>query len=105
MCEDPTGVYNMFISEKDVLHVSQLARISLSDAEVTAFTSQLEQILTFIDKLNAVDVSGVEPTASILDLVNVKRSDTVQQDFTPDKILANAPGREQDFFSVPQIIE
>jgi aspartyl-tRNA(Asn)/glutamyl-tRNA(Gln) amidotransferase subunit C len=95
----------MFISEQDVLYVSQLARISLSEGEVKAFTAQLERILGFINKLDELDVSGVEPTASILSLENVKRQDTVRQDFTAESILSNAPAREKDFFAVPPVIE
>ncbi len=95
----------MALTEKDVLYVSKLARISLSPSEVTAFTSQLEQIMAFIDTLNEVDVSGVEPTASILNLENVKREDISKSDFKPDQMLANAPSRNADFFAVPQVIE
>lgn len=95
----------MFITEKDVLYVSKLARISLSENEVKAFTVQLEQILGFINKLDELDVSKVEPTASILNLENVKRQDSNRQDFTPEEVLANAPVREKDFFAVPPVIE
>lgn len=95
----------MLITEKDVLHVARLARISLSDQEVKAFTSQLEQILGFIGKLNEVDVSNVEPTASIIEKNNVLRADECKNEFKPDQVLANAPARDRDFFSVPQVIE
>jgi len=95
----------MAITEKDVLHVAKLSRLSLSNAEAASFTAQLDGIIGFIGKLNEVDVTDIEPTASILDAKNVVRPDTTRKDYATEEMLKNAPDREGDLFAVPKIIE
>ena len=95
----------MAITEKDILHVAKLSRLSLSDREAAGFTAQLDRIIGFVDKLNEVDVSGIEPTASNLESKNITRPDAVRKDHTADEMLKNAPERDSDFFTVPRIIE
>ena len=67
----------MAISREDVLHVSRLARLELSEAEIEKFTGQLGDILDYISKLNELDTEGVPPTAHVLDITNVFRNDVV----------------------------
>ncbi len=94
------------ISEAQVEHVAQLARLALSTEEKRRFTEQLNAILSYMDQLNEVSTDGVEPTAHILDLVNVLRDDTVRQTLrAADEALANAPETAQHFFVVPRIVE
>ena len=93
------------ISEAQVEHVAQLARLALSDAEKQRLTEQLNAILTYMEQLNEVPTEGVEPTAHVLDLVNVFRDDTVRQTLSADAALANAPETAHHFFVVPRIVE
>ena len=93
------------ISAAQVEHVAQLARLALSDEEKQRLTEQLNAILTYMEQLNEVPTEGVEPTAHVLDLVNVFRDDTVRQTLSADAALANAPETAHDFFVVPRIVE
>ena len=93
------------ISAAQVEHVAQLARLALSDEEKQRLTEQLNAILTYMEQLNEVPTEGVEPTAHVLDLVNVFRDDTVRQTLSADAALANAPETAHHFFVVPRIVE
>ncbi|MCK4248259.1 MAG: Asp-tRNA(Asn)/Glu-tRNA(Gln) amidotransferase subunit GatC [Candidatus Omnitrophica bacterium] len=95
----------MAIEIKDVEYTAKLARIDLSAEEKELFAQQLDRILEYINKLNEVDTSGVEPTTHVLPLKNVYREDKVQDSLPVDKALQNAPEKEGDFFKVPQVIE
>lgn len=93
--------------DKDVVkHVAHLARLSLSDKELEAYSSQLASILSYISKLNEVDTKDVPPTShAISTLKNVFRKDVLKPSLNADDALANAPQKEEGFFRVPQIIE
>ena len=95
----------MLISDAQVEHVAQLARLTLSAEESQRFTEQLNAILSYMEQLNEVRTEGVEPTAHVLDLVNVFREDTVRQTLRADAALANAPETAHHFFVVPRIVE
>jgi len=95
----------MLISEVQVEHVAQLARLALSAEEKWRLTEQLNAILSYMEQLNEVPTEGVEPTAHVLDLVNVLRDDTVHQTLRADAALANAPETAHRFFVVPRIVE
>ena len=73
--------------------------------EEEILTGQLDKILQYMEKLNQLDTTGVEPLAHVVDIVNVFREDRVANQPSPDAMLANAPARERDFFKVPKIIE
>jgi len=89
----------------DVRYIAQLARLDLSEAEIAKFQSQLGQVLSHVERLNKVDVSGVEPTAHANQVVNVFRPDEPRTWFTPDVALANAPRSANGLFIVPKVIE
>ena len=91
----------MAISRDEVLHVARLARLALSDDELERFSDQLNAILEAVGKVAELDLSGVEPTAHPLDLVNVWAEDDPAPCLTVDEALANAPDREGDSFRVP----
>ena len=93
------------ITRDEVLHVARLARLELSDTEVERMREQLNAILTYIDRLKALDVTGVEPTSHAVPLVNVMRDDEVVPCFAPAEMLRNAPDRVGEFFRVPRILE
>ena len=93
------------ISLKDVEHVARLARLELSEAEKERMRRELDSILSYIDKLRALDTGGVEPTSYALPMTNVMRDDTPRPSFPQETMLANAPERSGEFFRVPRIIE
>lgn len=95
----------MPITKKDVEHVARLARLALTEEEKETFTRQLEKILTYIDQLNKLDTSGVEPTSHPLAIKNVWREDLGVAWEDPDRILEGAPEREERYFKVKKIID
>jgi aspartyl-tRNA(Asn)/glutamyl-tRNA(Gln) amidotransferase subunit C len=95
----------MLISDAQVEHVARLARLALSPEEKQRLTEQLNAILRYMEQLNEVPTEGVEPTAHVLDLVNVLRDDTVHQMLAADTAMANAPETAHHFFVVPRIVE
>ena len=95
----------MKITIKDVEHVARLARLELNEAEKEQMRSQLDSILSYIDKLNALDTSTVEPTSHSLPMVNVFREDEIRLSLPQEEALANAPDRHDLFFRVPRILE
>ena len=93
------------ISLKDVEHVARLARLELSASEKERMQKELDGILSYIDKLRALDTSGVEPTSHAVPLTNVMRDDIEVPSLPQDEMLANAPDRHGELFRVPKIIE
>ncbi len=93
------------ITRKEVDHVARLARLELSEDEKETMTRQLDRILGYVDKLNELDTSTVEPTSHVIPMVNVMREDEVRPSLAPDDAMCNAPDREDAFFRVPRIIE
>ena len=93
------------IERGDVEAVARLARLQLPDAETERLREQLSAILTYIDKLRALDTDGVEPTSHAVPLVNVMRDDAPEPCLPAEAMLANAPDRVDEFFRVPRIIE
>jgi aspartyl-tRNA(Asn)/glutamyl-tRNA(Gln) amidotransferase subunit C len=93
------------ISLEEVEHVARLARLELSEADKERMRRELDRILSYIDKLRALDTEGVEPTSHAVPMTNVMREDATRPSFPQDEMLANAPERSGDFFRVPKIIE
>jgi len=93
------------IDAQQVRKVAKLARLALTDAEIEEFTGQLGAILQYVEKMNELDTSNVEPLAHCLPIHNVFRADEVQESLGTEKTLANAPDRDGSFFRVPKILE
>ena len=93
------------ITREAVEHVAELARIELTSAEKEQFIAQLNNILTYFEKLNELDTTDVEPTAQVIPMLNVFRDDAVQPSLDRTKVLQNAPEEAHFFFKVPRIIE
>jgi aspartyl-tRNA(Asn)/glutamyl-tRNA(Gln) amidotransferase subunit C len=93
------------ITREDVEHVARLTRLALGEAEVERMREQLDGILAYIDKLRALDTTGVEPTSHAVPQLNVMREDQLRACLSQDETLANAPDRSDAFFRVPRIIE
>lgn len=93
------------IDEKQVRHIAHLSRLKPSDEEVRLFSDQLSAIVEYVEKLNELDTTGVEPTAHALPVHNVFREDVPTTPFAPDQALANAPQRDGSFFGVPKVLD
>ena len=94
----------MKINSQDVEHVAKLARLELTDADVTTFVDQIGDILDHVDSLKKVDTQGVVGTSHALSLTNAFREDEVSDPADRDVSLANAPESEDGCFVVPKII-
>ena len=92
------------ITPRDVAHVAELARLSLTDDELEAFTVQLADILDHAADLDALDLAEVAPTAHPLPLVNVFRADVIGPTSDRDEVLAAAPEVEDAQFKVPPVL-
>ena len=93
------------ISEGEVRHVADLARLGLTDEEVKRMGGQLGAILESIDQIGELDLADVPPTANALNLTNVLRPDEPRAELSPDEALSTAPdgGADDDLFAVPRI--
>ena len=89
----------------DVAYVARLARLKLSDAERVKFQAQLDNILSHVDELRQVDISGVEPTAHAIPVCNIFREDVPSASLDHDVVIDNAPRQKAGQFFVPKIIE
>ena len=85
--------------------IALLARLHLSEEERTLFSGQLGSVIQYIDTLNELDTSDIEPTAHVLPIKNVFREDRLKPSLPQEKVLQNAPEKSDHFFSVPKIIE
>ena len=95
----------MSVDAATVKRVAHLARIRVSDDEAEALRGELNAILGFVEQLNEVDVSGVEPMTSVLPMEMRKRQDGVTDGGKAEHILANAPLSDKSYFLVPKVVE
>jgi aspartyl-tRNA(Asn)/glutamyl-tRNA(Gln) amidotransferase subunit C len=96
---------NMSVDVKTVKRVARLARIAVSEEDAERMTGELNAILGFVEQLNEVDVSGVEPMTSVTPMEMKKRQDVVTDGNKAADIVANAPATEENFFLVPKVVE
>lgn len=94
----------MKIDRQEVEHVAKLARLNVSDELADALTGQMNSILSYMEKLNQLDTSDIEPMAHALSLETPYREDVVKPSLANDDALANAPQRDGEFFVVPKVI-
>ena len=85
--------------------VAKLARIRVEDDQLPALATELSGILGFMEQLNEVDVSGVEPMTSVTPMRLKRRADEVTDGNIQDRILKNAPDTREGFFAVPKVVE
>ena len=95
----------MKITTEMVDYISELSRLKLPEEEKEKMTGELEQILAYMDTLNALDTSGVEPMSHVFPLKNVLRSDEVVPSGDRAELLANAPVPDEAAFLVPKTVE
>jgi aspartyl-tRNA(Asn)/glutamyl-tRNA(Gln) amidotransferase subunit C len=95
----------MSVDADTVRRIAYLARIAVDDAEVPHLQGELNAMLSFVEHLSEVDVSGVEPMTSVMPMEMKKRTDVVNDGEIPDDIVKNAPATENHFFLVPKVVE
>ena len=95
----------MSVDIATVKRVARLARIAVSEDDAERMTAELNTILGFVEQLNEVDVSGVEPMTSVIPMAMKKRQDAVTDGNKAADIVANAPATDQNFFLVPKVVE
>jgi aspartyl-tRNA(Asn)/glutamyl-tRNA(Gln) amidotransferase subunit C len=93
------------ITKDEVTHVAHLARLDFAEEEKEKFTSQLNDILMYVDTLNRIDTAGVEPMSHAIGLCNAFREDCIGESVGSESSLSNAPDARGPFFRVPKVIE
>jgi aspartyl-tRNA(Asn)/glutamyl-tRNA(Gln) amidotransferase subunit C len=91
----------MSISEEQVRHVAQLARLGLSDEQVSQLTGELSDILVQVERIQGLDLDGVEPTTHAAAVTNVMRADVVRPCLSQEVALLNAPEQQDGAFLIP----
>ncbi len=94
----------MSVTKKDVEYIAELAKLKFKDDELESFTSQLNQILEYIEKLDELDTENVEPLSHPIEKVNNFREDKVKPSVNREDALENAPDKNEEFFKVPKVI-
>ena len=89
------------IDRDQVLHVARLARLELTEAELEKMADELSGILDHVERMNELDLDGVEPTTHVVQLENVPRADTPRPSWPREKILEPAPDPDEGAFRVP----
>ncbi|WHY01071.1 Asp-tRNA(Asn)/Glu-tRNA(Gln) amidotransferase subunit GatC [Neobacillus sp. DY30] len=92
------------ISNEQVKHVANLARLAITEDEAEIFTKQLDAIITFAEQLNELDTTNIEPTYHVLDMKNVFREDIKETGLPREEVLKNAPDHQDGQIKVPAII-
>jgi aspartyl-tRNA(Asn)/glutamyl-tRNA(Gln) amidotransferase subunit C len=95
----------MSVDHETVRRIARLARIAVADEDVEHLQGELNAILRFVEQLNEVDVSTVEPMTSVTPMTMKKRADVVTEGGYPDQIVRNAPATEDGYFLVPKVVE
>lgn len=95
----------MSVDAATVQKIARLARIAVSDEEAERLTGELSSILDWVEMLNEVDVDGVEPMTSVMPMDLKKREDVVTDGGYAEKVTANAPESDDNFFVVPKVVE
>ena len=95
----------MSVDQSTVRKIARLARIAVSDTEVPHLQGELNAMLAFVEQLNEVDVSGVEPMTSVTPMAMKKRADIVTDGEIAEDVVKNAPATEDHYFLVPKVVE
>ncbi len=94
----------MELTKELINHIAELAHLKLTEEEIEKFQKELSQILDYVNQLNEVDTSNVDPLHHPLSLTNVFREDKVKESIEREEALKNAPDSTNEFFKVPKVI-
>ena len=94
----------MKITKKEVEHVAHLARLTLTEEELHSMTGQLDNILSYVDKLAELDTSQVVATTHVFSVSNAFRNDEVKESISRSEALQNGPQQDGEMFQVPRVI-
>ncbi|MBX3488158.1 MAG: Asp-tRNA(Asn)/Glu-tRNA(Gln) amidotransferase subunit GatC [Parvibaculum sp.] len=95
----------MSVDQKTVRHIARLARIAVRDDELEALEKELNGILDWVEQLGEVDVTGVEPMTSAVEVAMKMRDDVAVTENLQKEVTRNAPGAEDGFYVVPKVVE
>lgn len=95
----------MAISKEEVKHVAYLSRLEFGEKDIEDFTRKFASVLDYVEKLKEIDTEGVEATYHVNSTKNVMRDDMVGESMDRDKVLENAPDKENGYFKLPNMIE
>lgn len=95
----------MEVTEQMIQHLANLSRLSFTDEETKAFKNDLQGMIAFVEKLQEVDTTGVEPLQHMGDAVNVLREDVIKGSIDRTEALKNSPVKDDTFFKVPKVIK
>lgn len=94
----------MVVDDKLIVKLAELSKLEFNDAEKVEIKKDLEKILTFMEQLDAIDTTDVEPLIYVNDDVNVVREDVVHHPITKEEALSNAPLHDSDYIKVPKFV-
>lgn len=95
----------MSLDRDTVRRIAHLARVRVPEEDLDGLAGELSKILDWVEHLNEVDTTDVEPMASVSSLTLPWRADEVTDGHYPERVLANAPDRVGDFYAVPKVVE
>lgn len=95
----------MSVDQATVRRIAHLARIAVKDEDVPHLQQEINAVLSFVEELSSVDVEGVEPMTSVIPMKMKIREDVVNDHAGADAVVANAPLHEDQFFTVPKVVE
>lgn len=93
------------LTRDDILKLAKLSKLTLTDEQLEQFRVELEEIVGYVEKLQAVDVSGLEPTNQVTGLTNVTRPDEIIDYAQQSELLKNLPARDENYIKVKRVIE
>lgn len=94
----------MAVTKKDVEKIAELARLKFTEEELENFTPQMNEILSYMDKLNELDTKNVKPLSHPVEQTNVFREDVLKLSISTEDALKNAPSKDEHHFKVPKVI-
>ena len=93
------------VNHDEILKIASLAKLHLSDEEISLYTDQINEILEYMNQLDELDTEDIEPLSHVLDQINMTRKDEQTPSLTREEALKNAPKSDDDYFIVPNVID
>jgi len=94
----------MQIGEEEIRHIANLAMLKLSDEEITEYTKNMQNIISFAETVNNANTEGLDESIGAIETCNVFRKDEVKQSMPREELLQNAPEEEDGMFKVPPVV-